>query len=84
MARLHSRCEVRCGCSQVTGDDHVPAGRRTWHALAAPAAEPWSEEEAELVELREQLLPGVAPGEGAPLQEPASHNVSFPRHAFGV
>ena len=41
---------------QVTGDDHVPAGKHTWHAQAAPMKQPWSSKEAALVDMQGQLL----------------------------
>lgn len=62
---------------QVTGDDHVPAGRRTWHAQAAPLVEPWSREERDLVDLRDLLVPVFPPGDSEESEEPRS-NVSMP------
>ena len=41
---------------QVTGDDHVPAGKHTWHAQAAPMKQPWNSKEAALVDMQGQLL----------------------------
>jgi hypothetical protein len=40
---------------QVTGDSHVPAGKDTWHAQAAPIDQPWAAGEAALVDLQQQL-----------------------------
>lgn len=55
----------RLSCVQVTGDDHVPAGRHTWHAAAAPMKRPWGTAEAALVDLQGQLLEQQAGAEGA-------------------
>ena len=48
---------------QVTGDDHVPAGKHTWHAAAAPLKRPWATAEAALVDMQGQLLLQQAAGD---------------------
>ena len=49
--------------AQVTGDDHVPAGKHTWHAAAAPLKRPWATAEASLVDMQGQLLLQQAAGD---------------------
>ena len=62
---------------QVTGDDHVPAGKHTWHAAAAPLKRPWATAEAALVDMQGQLLLQQAAGDLEEAME--SHkNVSTP------
>ncbi|CAL5227398.1 g10353 [Coccomyxa viridis] len=48
---------------KVTGDDHVPAGKHTWHAAAAPLKRPWATAEAALVDMQGQLLLQQAAGD---------------------
>lgn len=67
---------LNTGLVQVTGDDHVPAGRRTWHALAAPQAEPWNSEERDLINLRELVVPRLPLGDDEAADEPPC-NVSL-------
>lgn len=66
---------ARLVATKVTGDDHVPAGRRTWHALAAPVAEPWSREENDLIDLKDMLVARSSLDSTQDLEELPSCNV---------
>ena len=58
---------ARIVASKVTGDAHVPAGMSTWHAAAAPLAQPWSPAEVGLMALRAELLEAAeAQGQAPP------------------
>jgi hypothetical protein len=65
--RAWSYCE-RHACEQVSGDDHVPAGKHTWHAEAAPVKLPWATSEAALVNMQRQLLQQHAGGLGEAME----------------
>ena len=52
----------------MTGDDHVPAGKHTWHAEAAPLKLPWATTEAALVDMQGQLLQQQAGGLGEAME----------------
>ncbi|KAK9916208.1 hypothetical protein WJX75_000032 [Coccomyxa subellipsoidea] len=67
---------ARLIATKVTGDDHVPAGRRTWHALAAPQAEPWNSEERDLINLRELIVPRLPLGDDEAADEPPCNVVA--------
>ena len=54
---------IRVAYMQVTGDDHVPAGKHTWHAAAAALKRPWATAEAALVDMQGQLLLQQAAGD---------------------
>ena len=58
---------------QVTGDDHVPAGKHTWHAAAAPLKRPWATAEAALVDMQGQLLLQQAAGDLEEAMESHKH-----------
>ncbi len=62
---------------QVTGDDHVPPGRRTWHAMAAPLAEPWSSEESDLIDLKDMLMSRSSLDRTPDMEEPPPCDVSI-------
>ncbi|CAL8466796.1 g6332 [Coccomyxa elongata] len=66
---------ARLVATKVTGDDHVPPGRRTWHALAAPLAEPWSREESDLIDLKDMLASRSSLDSTPDSEEPPPCNV---------
>ncbi len=57
----------------------MPPGRRTWHALAAPLAEPWSREESDLIDLKDMLASRSSLDSTPDSEEPPPCNVSIPR-----
>ena len=56
----------------MTGDGHVPAGMSTWHATAAPIAQPWPAAELMLMNLRAEIAEAAADAQGPGLLAPAA------------
>ena len=46
--------------SSAAGDSNVPAGEVTWRAAAAALPTPWPEQEAQMVNLRQQMVAATA------------------------
>ncbi len=60
MPSRHAWLHRQAAAAGDAGDPNVPAGEVTWTAAAAPVPVPWPDDEAELLQLRPQMVASAA------------------------